>query len=194
MIDEPDISQALVGFAGTRRKVRIKRKTPCEPLVNGFVLTANHEWFLFWQFHDFSPDGLTLLRMDGVSHIRFGDYERHWMKMLAGEGAIETFPEPQLRLDDLRSMLVQLQQAERNIIIQCEDEDEDVEDFHIGRLIDVQYDRCAFANFDALGCWDSELHEIELDEITRIQLDTPYCNTFSRYLSEACPFSAAGRG
>ena len=188
MTDDVSIADTLRDFAGTVRKLRINRTTPCEPRANGFVLDANDDWFLLWQFHDFFPDGFALMRVDGVSHVRFGDYERHWTKMLASEGIATSLPDPQFKLADVHSMLSQLQAKNLNFVIESEDDDEDIEDFYIGRLIELRYDECQFANFDGLGHWDDELHTIGFHEITRVQWDTPYCNTFSRHLASDCPF------
>lgn len=112
-----NISGTLRQFAGTLRKVRIERRTPCEPRANGFVLAADEEWFLLWQFHDFFPDGFSLMRVDGVSHVRFDDYERHWTKMLADEGIATSLHDPQIELAGIHSMLCQLQAKRCNFVI-----------------------------------------------------------------------------
>ncbi|PHS03789.1 MAG: hypothetical protein COA78_17315 [Blastopirellula sp.] len=188
MNNKSENAETLRGLAGTMTKLRITRTTPCEPRVNGFVLDSNNDWFLLWQFHDFYPDGFALMRVDGVTNIRCGKYERQWTKMIADEGIAQALPNPNLALGDIHNMLSQLQSLDANFIIECEDDDEEIEDFYIGRLINLSPDTCEFANFDGLGCWDDTLHNIALNEITCIQWDTPYANTFSRHLAGPCPF------
>lgn len=187
MADELELTQSLRKFSGTLQKLRINRRSPCEPCSNGFVLDANDDWLIVWQFHDFLPDGFTLIRVDGVTDIRFSDYERHWMKMLYDEGIATSLPASRVQLGNIQSMLAQLKAMQENFIIQCEDDEEDIEDFYVGRLITLDEAGCQFASFDALGNWDSELDCIPYDEITRIQWNTPYSTTFSKHLNGLCP-------
>ena len=133
------------------------------------------------------PDGFALLRVDGVSSIRFGEHEQFWTKMIDREGLTAVLPDPQLTLDSLQNMLGQLQSKQANFVVQCEDSKENVADFYIGRLIELQDNTCSFANFDALGRWDTALSTINLFEITRVEWQTPYCVTFSRHLEGECP-------
>jgi len=132
------------------------------------------------------------MRVDGIASIRCGEYEKHWTKMLADEGIAGFLPKLDIVIGDLSSMLSQLQQTNRNFVIECESRDDDIEDFYIGRILTIHDQFCEFANFDGLGPWDDEPHTIQPDDITRIQWDTPYANTFSRHLAGPCPFFETG--
>lgn len=186
-IDE--IREQLRAFAGTLRKVRITRRQPHEPRANGFVIDVGAELVLMQVFHDFYPEGLAVLRLADILDIRCGPHEHLWERMLRAEGISPTplvgSPPP---LDDMRGLLEALRVRGSNVIVECEDDDEPICDFYIGRILKVDADAVDFANFDALGNWDDEPHHIELAEVTQVEIDTPYLEVFSRHLQSSCPF------
>ena len=107
--------------------------------------------------------------------------------MLAKEGLIDEINLPiELPLNDVEHLLKSLQARGKNIIIECERSGEN-KDFYIGKILDVNKSSARFANFDALGNWDERPHKILYDDITRIEFDTPYVQTFSKYLQGPCP-------
>jgi len=187
-VDKDEVRQQLRSLVGTRKKVRLTRGFPSEPRHNGFVLAVGREWTLLQQFHDFSPEGYTVLRVQDITGVRSGEYERHWERMLAAEGLLDRISVPgDVPLDDIPEILKWLQRRCQNIIVECEDLEEDVEDFYIGQILSVDEEGVCFANFDGLGRWDKAPHAIPFGEITKVQFETPYVETFSRYLEGPCP-------
>jgi hypothetical protein len=79
-----------------------------------------------------------------------------------------------------------LQERGNHIIVECEDAEEEIQDYYIGQILSVDRGSLCFANFDALGRWDKDAHTISLEEITKLQFDTPYVQTFSKYLEGPC--------
>lgn len=186
------IRSELRSVLGRLEMVKLTRYTPCESTLSGYALCASEEWLLVWQFNEFWPDGFTLVRIDGIEKVRCGVYEWHWTEMLRDEGIATQLPEPNIAIGPLPSLLNQLRGRETPVILQCEEPNEDIEDFYIGKIIQLDNSGCTFANFDGMGIWDNELHKIGFDEITRIQFDTPYATHFSRHLNRDCPFDANG--
>lgn len=182
-VDEDDVRQQLRSLVGARKKVQLTRGFPCEKLHSGFVLALGREWVLLRQFHDFYPEGNTALRLRDITDVRSGEYERHWERMLAAEGSLDQVTATDdIPLDDISQLLLALQRRGQNVIVECEDTDEDVQDFYIGQILSVDEDSVCFANFDALGRWDDAPDTIPFEEITQVQFDTPYVQTFSKYL------------
>lgn len=178
----------LLGFVGTRHKVRITRRIPKEPTHHGFVLAVGAEWVLLLQMHDFQPDGIAALRIRDIEEMRSGEYERLWERMLAGEGVLDRIPDAaDISLRDTADLLRSVQRRGGHVIVECEDLHEDLEDFYIGQILDVDAGAMRFANFDGLGRWDAAPNVIPFDEITKLQIDTPYAQTFSKYLAGPCP-------
>jgi hypothetical protein len=186
-VNEDGIREQLRSLVGTRKKVRLTRGFPSEPRHNGFVLALGREWVLVHQFHDFYPEGFTALRVRDITEVRSGEYERHWERMLAAEGMLDGVVTPDdIPLDDVRHLLTTLQRRGQNVIVECEDPDEDVEDFYIGQILSVDEGSVCFANFDGLGQWDDTPHAIPFEKVTKVQLNTPYLRTFSKYLEGPC--------
>jgi hypothetical protein len=57
----------------------------------------------------------------------------------------------------------------------------DNDDFSIGRVVALDEEAVLILNFDPLGVWDDEPCVIDYDEITKIQFDSPYLSTMSKY-------------
>lgn len=182
-MDEDEVRQQLWALVGTWKMVRLTRGFPSDPMHNGFVLALGREWVLLQQFHDFYPEGYTALRVRDITEVRSGEYERHWERMLAAEGLLDQIAVPgDVSLDDIPQLLKALQRRGQNVIVECEDSDEDAEDFYIGQILSVEEDSVCFAHFDGLGRWDDAPYAIAFGEITQVQFETPYVQTFSKYL------------
>jgi hypothetical protein len=182
------LRESLEPLAGSLKKIRLSRQTPCAPSLNGYVLGMSDQWLLLWQFHDFYPDGFTIVRMDGITSYRCGEYEEFWTNMLRQENVATELPSMAIDLSSTKSVLRDLQKTDQNFIVESEAPDKDIEDFYLGRATRIQNTQVKFASFDALGQWDTKLQTIEFGEITRLQFDTPYTNCFSRYTDGKCPF------
>jgi hypothetical protein len=86
-------------------------------------------------------------------------------------------------LDSTAQLLTSLQGRGRNLIVECEDpEDEDDDVFLIGQILGVSETSLSFTHFDSLGRWDDAPRTIPLEDITQVQFETPYVRIFSRYL------------
>ena len=129
---QSELADQLREYAGRIQKVRLSRKTPCAPSLNGFILTMGEAWLLLWQFHDFYPDGFTLIRLDGITEYRSGKYEDFWTDMLRREQIVEVLPDPQIDISSERTILASLQKTQKNFIVESEDPNEDIEDFYLG--------------------------------------------------------------
>ena len=181
-MDGRDLRRQLVDLLGTRKIVCLTREFPGEPL-HGFVLALGREWVLLQQFHDFYPEGYAALRVRDITDVRSGEHERHWERMFAAEGLLDQIAVPgALSLDETSQLLTALQRRGQNVIVECE---ENVE-FHIGQILSVDAGAVCFANFDALGRWDDAPQVIRFRMITKVQFETPYVQTFSRYLEGPC--------
>lgn len=182
------LRKQLRTFVGARRRVRLKRPIPHEPRHNGFVVAMGMEWVLLYQFHDFYPEGYAALRVRDITDIRSGEHERHWEHMLTMEKLLDSVQTPDdVSLDNISELLRTLERRGKNIIVECEDGDREIEDFYIGRILSLEEKSVRFANFDPQGRWDDSPHVIPLREITQVQFETPYVNTFSKYLQGTCP-------
>jgi hypothetical protein len=73
------------------------------------------------------------------------------------------------------------------MIVECEEADEDDDEFYIGQLVEVRSRSIRFRDYDALGYWSKSPSSIRIGDITKIQFDTRYIRTFSKYTREGTP-------
>ncbi len=174
----------------TGRKVQISRSRPSNPSLNGYLLAASDELVLMHVFDDFEPDGYTVFRICDVESLRSGPHERHWDRMLAGEGLLGGLElQHTIDLSSMQGAISSIQQHFGRLIIECEDADEDIEDFYIGCVVNISDSVVVFDHFDGLGEWEEEPAEIDLDEITLLQFQTPYIQRFWKYANGPAPHS-----
>jgi hypothetical protein len=176
MDDPKDMLRAHVG---ARRKVQVERSRPSNPRLNGFVLASSETLCYMHVFHDFYPDGYVVVRLDDVESVRSGPYERFWDEMLSGKGLLGGLERPPpVDLSSMEAAIASIDRACGRMIIQCEDDEEDVEDFYIGVVAQQGDGAVLFHHFDGLGRWESPGAVIEYAEVTMIQIETPYMQQF----------------
>lgn len=170
---------------GTRRKVRIERGIPSERLLNGYVLAMANGLILMHQFDGFEPDGYAVIREQDIVSLRSNEYERLWDRMLAGEGLLAGLDvAPEVDLSSMAAVIMSAAARFRFVIVECEDEHEDIEDFYLGEPVEVAGDIIRLRSLDALGTWEREIAAIPLADITKVQFDTPYERRFTKYIVE----------
>ncbi|MBM4074670.1 MAG: hypothetical protein FJ267_03405 [Planctomycetes bacterium] len=54
----------------------------------------------------------------------------------------------------------------------------------------IKLDDVSHWHFDATGNWESEPAAVSLNEVAILQVDTPYINTFKKYLREPHPIQS----
>jgi len=169
---------------GKYHKVHIVRSTSSDSTIGGFVLGLSESLVLLFKFHDFYPEGCSVLRIEQIESVRSDEYERLWEKMLAAEGRFDAVGVSSVPpLDSMDALLKHLCEAQRPAIIEAEslpDEDEDDWTFLIGWIERVEDGTCWMRHFDGLGEWDTELIPMDLDVITQVQIEAPYLETFLR--------------
>lgn len=183
-------SKTLRRALDERRMVRVVRALADGEHMQGFVLGLSDELILLYAFSDFHPDGCYVLRTQDVVQVRSGKCERVNERILELEGLLDwvrisTMPP----LDDLRALLGHLCEARLPCIVEREPllgEDEDKERFLIGFVTRVGKRRCRVHHFNALGEWDDEPTRIKIENITCVQLEALYTETWLRHIAR-CP-------
>ncbi|MBK9263954.1 MAG: hypothetical protein IPM54_29650 [Polyangiaceae bacterium] len=167
--------------------LRIERSLSAEPSLHGYLLGLSPQLGLMHCFDDFDPDGYTIFRLEDVLAYERGPHEKHWDRMLTGEGLLGGMHLPiEINLGNLQAALGSLQTHFSDVIIECEDDSDEEGSFYLGRMLDVSSETISLLYVDALGHWDDMPSTITLDRITKVQFDTPYLRRFMRYV-EAFP-------
>ncbi|MCA9298715.1 MAG: hypothetical protein KDA28_06590 [Phycisphaerales bacterium] len=188
-----DLFHELALYATEARFVRLHRDRPSQERTNGCILAASPELVLVHEFNDFAPDGYRLLRLRDIEAVDREHHEILWESILRDEGLLVGVDiEPLPRLDSMRNAIADLHATYGRMIIVCEDDDEDVEDFFIGHVVEIGADVITFLHFDADGAWETEPHEILIEEITKVQFRVPYLEIFWRHLRDEPPIPPLG--
>jgi hypothetical protein len=177
-----EIVEKLTRVCEARRFATLSRRFQGEPRHHGFIVRVGEGLLLVHQFHDFSSEGLTALRIEDIESVTSGRSERLSAEIIRNE-RVEPIILCNHDLTDMRSLLQSLRKSQRICIVECESgvwsEDDE---FSIGRVISVQSRVVKMACFDPLGRWGREPQEIEISAVTKCQMETPYISAFSRYL------------
>lgn len=178
--------EQLVQHVGSGGTVHLTMQTPCEPTLNGYLLDMSETLVLMHSFDDFDPDGYTVIRIEDVTDLRRSPFEEWWDHMVAAEGLLGGLENPpRVDLTDMRSAIESIAAQYDQMIVECEEADD--ERFYIGKLVEAGDEEISFRSYDALGYWDKEPEAIRIDEITKLQCDTPYIRIFSKYTREGRP-------
>jgi hypothetical protein len=174
----------LSKLVGQQKFAQVTRGYPGEPVHRGFILGLGRELVLLHLFHDFYPEGYSALRVADIEEVRSGENERYWEAMFRGEGLMDQVGIPyEVPLDDVRTLLAALHERGQHVIIECEDRSTaEYDEFYIGRLVALDDETVSIRTFDSMGEWDEGPRIITYGDITRVQFDTPYINTMTKYL------------
>lgn len=170
---------------GARKKVRIGRVFSNNDYMNGFIHDISEQLLVIQQFYDFSCEGYSIVRLSDISYFRSDEHERFFEKILKAEGIIDQVEfKKNVPISDITTALSWFSECGKNIIIECESSESVDDEYHIGKVIEIDEEDVWFVGFNAIGEWDREEIALKSNEITRIQFDTPYIDIFSKYLKE----------
>jgi hypothetical protein len=134
-------------------------------------------------FDDFEPDGFSILKESGVQSVVQNAHCALWDTMLRGENLLGALDRPpQLDWTSLAAVIRSIAAQYQFLVIKCESIDEPVQDFYLGRLLDIRDDAVYFRTLSAMARWEDEQHRIPLSDITRIEFDTAYLRRFTKYI------------
>ncbi len=154
--------------------------------IRGYIL-KNSNLVVLRRFQGFSPAGLCVVPKSDVNELLINE---KWTHMIRDEGHAH-FAEERFELPttSIRELAVALHERGRNILIECEREGSAEFGLYIGRVVASTLDHLAFASFDSEGRWELCEYSIPYASITRVEIDDPYVDTFSKYIDE-CPITS----
>lgn len=165
-----------------RQYARIARSGVSQSADYHFVLDVGPKLVLLQDESSFRLDGYSIVNLADVTAVRSGRLERFSERMLKGEKIRPALPPVRVDLTDWRTVLKSLQTSGKNLIIECEPGDEDLDEFYIGRIEKLNKATVSFRHFDALGQWDDEPTTIRFRDITRVRFDERYIEVYSKHL------------
>lgn len=148
----------------------------------GYVIALGDDHVALEVFHDFYSEGACILLLEHVTGITTSDRDRLFDRAIKKEGLRRQLP-PAAVLTDFESALRWAHEHRELAIVEIEDLDDEDEDseFLLGRILSIGDGNAELRYVDSQGHWDDDVVDLELDEITRVQVATPYCELFGRY-------------
>jgi len=171
-------------YIGNLKLVRIERHF-AEDYITGFVHGKSDTLLIMQQFHDFYYEGYAIIRLSDIVGFRSKKYERFFEQMLEKEGLLcQVKSDYSLPLNSIKETLSFFITTDILLIVECESSGNAEDDeFYIGKPIDIENSSLWFREFNGLGKWEQTEVEISINDITKIQFETPYIQIFSKYVS-----------
>jgi len=166
-----------------RQYARIARSGVSRSADFHFVLDLGPSLVLLQDESSFRLDGYSIVNLADVTAVRSGRLERFTERLLKQERATPSLPPVPIDLSDWRTVLKSLLAYGKNLIIECETGDDDLDEFFIGRIEKLNKASVSFRHFDALGQWDDEPTTIRFRDITRIRFEERYIEVYSKFLT-----------
>jgi hypothetical protein len=174
------------------RYVHIERNRPSEPRLNGYLLASSYSFkdgkvtgglALMHPFDDFEPDGFTVIQIQDITAIQCGTRERLWDTMLRGESLLSALDRPpKIDLGGMKAVVESIASQFQYLIVHCEDLNDRIQDFYLGEPVSIDVDAIHFRCLNSLARWEDEPATIRLDEITKVEFETPYIKRFTKYI------------
>jgi len=179
----------LAKHVNSRKNIQVDRDLFEESSVSGYLIAMSDDLALLHTFDDFEPDGYMIIRTDDVEDVTRGKHERHWDRMLGGEGLLSGLdPEFSIDLSSMRTAIADIQRLFGKMVIQCEDRDEDDEEtMYLASVVELTDRDAVIDELDATGHWGDEPEAIPYLDITTVEFDTPYINRFWKYAEGPAP-------
>lgn len=183
-----DIIKEIESFVGQPKFMRLFLSFDEDVTSFGFCLGMGKELVLMQVFHDFYSEGYEVIRLSGIKRIESKVEDSFFTDILREEGILkEVGLKYEVDLTDFRSLIQRLFELKKPVIIECEEvesDDDHIVDFILGKIIVVKETSLVMHGVDAAGNWDDKPTEIDYRSITKVQFDTPYLNTFLKYVNE----------
>lgn len=175
---DKDIIKQINAFAGQPKFLRLFLSFDEEITSHGFCLRMGKELVLMKVFHDFYNEGFEVIRLSEIKRVESKAKDSFFTEILREEGILKIVDlKYEIDLTDFRSLLQCLHDLNKPVIV-------DTDDFLLGWIIAVKDTFMVLHGVDASGNWYEKPTEIAYSSIKKIQFDTPYLNTFLKYVNK----------
>ncbi|MFO1023303.1 MAG: hypothetical protein U0903_21825 [Planctomycetales bacterium] len=154
-----------------------ERKKVDSHRLYGEIISESEDLILFREEDDFQFDGFRVIRRRDLTSLSTTESNQYCEKLMRKEGLWKKAPSFVRRLPVKNWNVLLTALIGRNVII----ENERLEDFRIGPVLDCDEKHVWIHYFDPLGCW-MDLERVSLSRITSVQFATRYLEIHSKYL------------
>ena len=172
--------EQLTALAESGRYCTVKRSLTEDARHSGYVVSVGPEHFAMEQFHDFYSEGISIFPIEYVVEVLVNERDDLFHRAIESDGLRCKLPP----LEALGSFVAVLRWAHAQgemIIIQEESVFAEDSDYSLGRITALDDEGVELAYLDSKGHWDEDIAEIVIEEVTQIEVLTPYCAMFAKY-------------
>lgn len=147
----------------------------------GYIVQYSKDFLVMQELEDFNVGGYFIFKIDSISDIRFNRNDKYYDKIIKWEKLNESIiNKHDINLTDWQSIFKSIKKTGLNVIIENEDPDDNT--FDIGPIIRINKSSVYIHYFNATGFLDNDLTQIKWNQITLVQFDDTYTNTFSKHI------------
>ncbi len=161
--------------------VKIIRKSKM-PIIHGYILGCSDDLIIVQEVDDFIVLGYIIIPKKSIKSIRYNACDKTYDNILKAEKQFEKVHlKYEIDLTNWKTTFQSVKSTGLNLTIECEKR----ELFLIGILGNIKKENVYIRYFDATGILDDMDTLVFYKEITKINFDDRYVNTFSKYLKTA---------
>lgn len=172
--------EQLTALAESGRYCTVKRSLTEDARHSGYVVSVGAEHFAMEQFHDFYSEGISIFPIEYLIEVLVNERDDLFHRAIENEGLRCKLP-PLEALGSFVAVLRWAYEQGETLIIQEESVFAEDSDYSVGRITALDDETIELAYLDSKGHWDLGEIEIEIEDVTRLDILTPYCTMFAKY-------------
>ena len=161
-----------------------------EPELTGFVHSYSDTTILLTSEREMGFDGFIIVNRNHVFDIKILNRDIFATELMRRCGQkIEQVKVPSIDISTLGTVLEYFHQTnelvcvrERHLAVDKDDQDEDF--YQLGVIANVLENKVEVLEFDAVAIWEKDITEIEMGDVTQIEWEGRYLNTFRSFFDE----------
>lgn len=170
----------------TRHTIRLTMKHRPAEKIHGIPLASTQEFLLLHEIHEFHLDGYMVVPLKNIRGVRTSPAEATIHSIMEKEQALAQLGlEDPVAINSYADLFSSIQALGRHVVVEAWENADDnwVEDFFlIGRVVNVTERTVAILNFDSTGHWDQQPRQLSYKNISSVNFDNEYINTFAKYV------------
>ena len=152
-----------------------------EKYIDGFVLDFSKEFILIREFVDFTSKSLIIIPLNKLTKIKYDKKQKNFTRILKLEKRVDnSLVFDKITLESYREIFKAIKKKYKYVII--EDVFEGESNFCIGEIARVNKESVSIFYFDIMGKVDTYTTTTPFKDITNIEYDSDYLNTFIKHL------------
>jgi hypothetical protein len=164
------------------RYVKILPNKEFLPTIHCIPISASDSLLYALDFHDFLPDGLTIVRMGDIGEIQYDKACVFFESVVKAEGAMDIVRSaPKIELADWRTALSHVAGTGAIVVVDVGKEG----CVNVGVILEAADSGLVMRCFSPDGVWDDDVWNEAYDDITGVKFNSRYTEAYARHFARA---------